>query len=30
MRVFNLLIANTDLNQTNILITHDWRIRLGR
>ncbi len=28
MRVFNQLIANTDLNQGNILITDDWQIRL--
>ena len=28
MQVFNQLIANTDLNQGNILITGDWQIRL--
>jgi nitrogen fixation protein len=28
MRVFMQLVANSDLNQGNVLITNDWKIRL--
>ncbi len=27
-RIFDQLVANVDLNQTNVLITHDWKVWL--